>query len=123
MTATPQSAASPFQVINGSVYFNGQCDACRRHCAAICCRGYGFVSLTEEEVASGFYTYRSLADDCQCDTCKRARAQGIKYWLPKQPDGSCIYLDGERCCSIYERRPETCRRYSCVGVPFPLTVG
>jgi Fe-S-cluster containining protein len=49
------------------------------------------------------------------------RELGLKYVLLKQPDGSCIYLDGTRKCGIYESRPETCKKYSCVNLPFALS--
>jgi len=111
----------PFRVLNGMVYFNGKCDECRAFCAAVCCRGYGYVALTEEEAKSGRYVYKEASDTCSCDVCKQMRDLGIRYALRKLPDGSCIYLDGARKCSIYEDRPETCKKYSCVNVPFRLT--
>jgi Fe-S-cluster containining protein len=115
-----QVRPSPFRVLNGSVFFNGQCEACRPFCAAICCRGYKFVSLTEDEANSGNYAYKEASDTCDCETCRKMRELKIRYTLLKQPDGSCIYLDGARKCSIYENRPETCRRYSCVSIAFVL---
>lgn len=111
---------SPFRVLNGSVYFNGQCDACRPFCAAVCCRGYAFVSLTEEEARSGKYVYKEAEDGCDCDLCQRMREAGLRYVLRKRPDGACVHLDGAGKCSIYEDRPETCRKYSCVNVAFRL---
>lgn len=110
----------PFRVLNGHAYFNARCDECRPFCAAICCRGYGFVSLTEEEAHSGRYLYKEASDTCGCDTCKRMRELGIRFAVRKMADGSCIYLDGVRKCSIYDARPETCRNYSCLHVPFVL---
>ena len=118
--AVTQPAAPTLRVLNGMVYFSGQCEECRPFCASICCRGYTFISLTEEEVQSGLYNYKEASETCGCDTCKRMRELEIKYSLKRLPDGSCIYLDGTRKCSIYEHRPETCKRYSCVGVPFAL---
>ena len=116
-----QFESAPFKVLNGTVYFSGVCDECRPHCGAICCRVYGYVSLTEEEAKSGQYAYMEVTDGCNCEVCKRMRELGIRYTLLKQPDGSCIYLDGSRRCSIYEKRPQTCRNYSCRNVAFSLT--
>lgn len=110
----------PFRLLNGMVYFNGECDMCRSVCAAACCRGYSFVSLTEEEAKSGMYKYREASDTCNCDTCTRMRQMEIRYILRRLPDGSCMYLDGERKCSIYKNRPETCKNYSCVDIPFDI---
>jgi len=120
---SPRFGSLPFVVINRSVNFNGRCDECRPHCAAACCSGYGYVGLTEEEAGSGRYEYHEVAEGCDCQACERMRELGIRYTLPKQADGSCIYLDGERRCSIYADRPEVCRAYTCVGIPFTLSPG
>ena len=124
MRALPllQFRSKPLEVINGTVYFSGECDKCRPHCGAICCRTYGFVALTEEEAKSGRYAYKEMSEDCNCDVCTRMRELHMKYTLPKQPDGSCMYLDGSRRCSIYADRPAVCRTYTCVGIPFALNV-
>lgn len=112
-----------FRLINRTVYFNGNCEECRPHCAALCCTGYGFVGLTEEEAQSGRYLYKETTEGCDCAMCQRMREAGVRYTLLKQADGSCMYLDGERRCSIYENRPETCKSYSCRNLPFRLTLG
>lgn len=120
-TQTLPAYVSPlFRVLSGMVYFNGKCEDCRALCAAVCCRGYSFVSLTEKEAKSGRYTYKEVSDTCGCDVCKRMRELGIRFALRRLPDGSCVYLDGTRKCSIYEGRPGTCKRYSCADVPFVL---
>src|SRR5262245_20807129 len=121
LKATPAVEEPPlFRVINRTVYFNGNCVDCRPHCGAVCCTGYGLVALTEEEAKSGRYSYKEASETCGCPMCQRMRDAGVKYTLLKQPDGSCVHLDGERRCSIYDDRPETCRRYSCKGVGFVL---
>lgn len=116
-----QFGAKPYVVLNGTVYFSGNCEECRPYCGVLCCRAYRFVSLTKEEAKSGRYAFRKVSDGCDCETCKRMRELEIKYTLPKQPDGSCIYLDGTRNCSIYEDRPETCKQYTCADIPFVLS--
>jgi Fe-S-cluster containining protein len=115
-------AADPIaRVINRSVYFSGNCEQCRPHCAAVCCTGYGFVSLTDDEAKSGRYVFKEATESCSCTMCVRMRESGVKYTLLKQADGSCMYLDGERRCSIYADRPETCKRYNCRNIPFRLS--
>ena len=109
------------RVINRTVYFNGNCEQSRPHCGAACCIGYGFVSLTEAEAKSGRYLYKEASESCNCATCQRMREMGVKYTLLKQADGSCMYLDGERRCSIYANRPETCMKYNCRNIPFRLS--
>lgn len=111
----------PYHVLNGAVYFNGQCNDCRPFCAAVCCRGYAFVSLTEDEAKSGRYAYKEASDTCNCQLCQRMKAANVRYILHKHPNGSCIYLDGSGQCSIYEDRPETCRKYSCDNIAFVMS--
>ena len=118
--SVPLTGQPPFRVLNGHAFFSGHCEECRPYCAAVCCRGYGFVSLSEEEASSGEYQYKEITEGCKCETCTRMRELGVRYTLRKLPDGSCVYLDGGRRCSIYAKRPETCRRYSCTGVPFTI---
>lgn len=115
-----RSKPLPLRVLNGAVYFNGNCEECRPFCAAVCCRGYTLVALTEEEAMSGKYIYKEATEGCTCPTCTKMRELDIRYILRKQPDGSCIHLDGSRKCSIYEDRPETCKKYTCVNISFAL---
>jgi Fe-S-cluster containining protein len=113
------------RVLNGAASFNGDCEECRPFCAAVCCRGYAIVALTEEEAMSGKYRYRVPTEGCTCLTCTKMRELGVRYSLRKLPDGSCIHLDGARKCSIYDDRPATCRKYSCVNLSFsfvPLSI-
>jgi Fe-S-cluster containining protein len=116
-----QFSAGPFVVINRAVYFNGNCDECRPHCGAVCCAAYGFVGLTKEEAGTGLYAYKEVSENCDCATCQRMRELDLQYTVLKHPDGSCIYLDGARGCSIYQNRPETCKKYTCKNIPFMLT--
>jgi len=119
-TAGLQFDSHTFKLLNGNIFFNGICEECRAFCAAICCRGYTFIALTEEEANSGLYAYKEVSNTCECETCRKMRELGIRYAMAKLSDGSCVYLDGGRKCSIYENRPETCRRYSCVNAAFVL---
>ena len=42
----------------------------------------------------------------QCGACcRRAGETGL---MPSKEDGSCVYLNGENQCDIYEDRPEHC---------------
>lgn len=81
---------------------------------------YGALSSGGEPLNPSVRSYKEASDACGCDTCKRMRELGVRYALRKLPDGSCVHLDGSRKCSIYKDRPQTCRNYSCVNVPFTL---
>jgi len=37
--------------------------------------------------------------------------RGLVPVLKRKPNGDCVYLDGG--CTIYERRPHTCRVFDC----------
>lgn len=39
---------------------------------------------------------------------------GYVYVLNKREGGSCIYLKNN-LCSIYDKRPQACRKFSCIG--------
>lgn len=111
----------PVTVLNGRVYFSGRCEECRLFCAAVCCKGaYNFISLTEAEARSGRYAYYSPVEGCSCEMCTEMRKRGIRYTLARRRDGTCLYLDGENRCSIYENRPEVCRKYTCKDVDFVI---
>jgi hypothetical protein len=114
-------APAPFRVLNGAVYFNGNCEACRPFCASVCCRGYAYVALTEEEAKSGRYVYKEADDSCGCDLCGAMREAGLRYVVRKRADGACVHLDGTGRCSVYEHRPETCRGYTCASIGFRIT--
>ena len=66
--------------------------ACRDSCCS-----YVFA-LTQEEVNKGFYKYNP----------------DRPYYMAKDADGLCPYLDRTTFfCSIHDRRPLRCRKYSC----------
>lgn len=65
-------------------------------CRAGCC-SYVFA-LTQEEVKKGFYKYNP----------------DRPYYMAKDADGLCPYLDRATFfCSIHDRRPLRCRKYTC----------
>jgi len=65
-------------------------------CRAACC-SYVFA-LTHEEVKKGSYKYNPSRP----------------YYIAKDADGFCPYLDRVTFfCSIHERRPQCCRKYTC----------
>jgi Fe-S-cluster containining protein len=102
--------------------FNGNCDECVPFCGAVCCEIYEFVKLTEEEAKSGRYKFIEEDPTCDCAQCTDMRALDMRYSLPKNPDYSCVYLDENKRCSIYEIRPQTCRDYNCKGKLIPLSL-
>ncbi len=72
-----------------------------------CCRDRVIV-LYEEDVKrleeaghSGFYEPTSQLE---------RRLTGAPFKMKLKGDGSCFFLEGDRC-TVYELRPDTCRRY------------
>jgi len=69
-------------------------------CEACCCRLQ--VLLSEDDLGVPF------------DMCERDRWGGLV--MKREPDGWCIALDRNTLrCSIYERRPRTCREFALGG--------
>lgn len=109
-----------FDLEPGIVIFNGNCDECVPYCESLCCQIYDYVTLTEEEVKTGLYEFIEEDPHCDCVKCVGMRELGIKYSLPKKADYSCVYLDENKRCGIYETRPQTCRDYNCKDKVFPF---
>lgn len=72
------------------------CGACNK-----CCRKNPGVLLFPElgDDPSLYDTYAELVDGRQLVKAK--------------PNGDCTYLDLEKGCTIYEKRPRVCRSYDC----------
>lgn len=71
------------------------CDSCD----AVCCRLT--VVLAPEDDVAGHLTTRTPA--------------GL-HVMARDDEGWCVALDAARmCCSIYETRPEVCRRFRMAG--------
>jgi hypothetical protein len=65
-------------------------------CRAGCCSSV--FALTQEEVKKGFYQYNP----------------DRPYYMARDADGFCPYLDRPTfSCSIHDRRPLRCRKYTC----------
>lgn len=69
------------RVVDHAVHFSGDCDSCRPHCGALCCTGYDFVVLTDDETASGRYACKDVVDGCDCALCERMRQGDVRRWL------------------------------------------
>jgi hypothetical protein len=39
--------------------------------------------------------------------------EGTRILKRRDDDGACVYLDHERGCTIYDRRPVACRAFAC----------
>jgi Putative zinc- or iron-chelating domain len=99
MSAVPRpagSAAAFIRQYRRDVLATGEVSTPCAGCDA-CCRTPRFrVELTADEAKRHVGAYQDLG----------------QWWLPRKPDGSCVYLEGGRC-SIYADRPAACRVYDC----------
>lgn len=91
-------------------------------CYAACCRlpveasaaDLVRLGLINEDEAAG--SLKKVARRLEKDGVVRhfRAATGI-FTLAQTPGGDCLYLDARRRCTVYDRRPETCRRFPQVG--------
>ena len=66
--------------------------SCRANCCSL------VFALTQEEVRKGFYQFNP----------------DRPFYMARDTDGFCPYLDRATFfCSIHERRPLRCRKYTC----------
>ncbi|HIJ80693.1 MAG TPA: YkgJ family cysteine cluster protein [Desulfuromonadales bacterium] len=81
--------------------FDGPQDGSRcSGCDASCCRGFPTVRLKADEY----------------DTLEKLGAKRLEFTLDESfylvIENGCEFLDDNRC-TIYEHRPDICRRFSC----------
>ena len=76
------------------------CGKCR-----LCCQTM-IVPLSREEVESGEYLWAWIT---KRDGTRLGQA------LQRKPNGDCVYL-GESGCTIHDRAPHVCRRFSCMDL-------
>ena len=74
-----------------------------------CCRWTGSVLLTDGDIAA-LARHLDFTEQEFIDRHTRLAPNRIQLALLDKPDGSCAWLEGDRC-SIYEARPEQCRSF------------
>lgn len=74
-----------------------------------CCRWGGSVLLTDDDV-SRLAAHLKLSEQGFIDRHTRLARNRRQLALLDQADGSCAFLEGDRC-SVYEARPEQCRTF------------
>lgn len=74
-----------------------------------CCRWTGSVLLTSRDIAT-MAGWLGLSEQEFIDRHTRLAPNRIQLALVDQTDGSCSFLEGNRC-GIYEARPEQCRSF------------
>ena len=74
-----------------------------------CCRWTGSVLLTEKDIVR-MADFLHLSEQEFIDAHTRLAPSRKQLALLDQEDGSCAFLEGNRC-SVYEARPEQCRTF------------
>ena len=80
------------------------CNGC-----GLCCKLF-YINLSKEEYQSGKYK-TELGEFGKIENFNEARSCGANL-LAKKPDGSCVYLENNKC-SIHAERPGVCRNFFC----------
>lgn len=91
-------------MIDPSILKTFKCTGC-----GDCCRWSGSVLLTDNDIAS-IAAHHGLSEQEFIDRHTRLAPNRIQLALLDHDDGSCSFLEGDRC-SIYESRPEQCRSF------------
>lgn len=73
-----------------------------------CCKLF-IVNLTEAEYKSK--SYKTMFDQFLTDF-NEAEMRGANL-VAKKDDESCVYLDENNKCKIYNKRPNVCRDFFC----------
>lgn len=74
-----------------------------------CCRWGGYVLLTERDITV-MAEHLGLSEIEFIETHTRLAANRKQLALFDQEDGSCAFLEGNRC-SVYDARPEQCSSF------------
>ena len=80
---------------------------CQR-CTA-CCRWPGQVRLSAAEITR-LATFKGLSENEFIQQFTRLRHDRQGLALKEQPDGACIFLDGENC-AVQPVKPQQCREF------------
>jgi Fe-S-cluster containining protein len=68
---------------------------------------------TEDEASASLARLgRRLLDE---GVIQSYRAASQIFVLAQKPSRDCIYLGADRLCTVYDRRPEVCRRFPKIG--------
>lgn len=95
------------------------CDSC----SAGCCHSMPVEVSVGDLVRLGLTTQSEAASSLRRvasrlkknGSVKTFRAKSLVFVLKQRSNGDCVFLDRERRCSVYERRPEICRRFPKIG--------
>ena len=91
-------------MLNSRILNQFQCVGCGE-----CCRWTGSVLLTNQDI-SILGSHLGLTEQAFIDRHTRLAPNRIQLALMDHANGSCSFLEGNRC-SVYNSRPEQCRSF------------
>lgn len=72
------------------------------------------LGLTDEDEAAG--SIRKLAKRLIKEGSVASYRQGTDlFMLAQKANRDCLFLDENRLCKVYEKRPDVCRRFPAIG--------
>lgn len=82
-------------------------------CTGVCCKSpvHKFAVILDSEEEDN-YTHVWLDED---GVSAEEGSEGPLFPVIPYKDGKCIYLGSDNRCTIYERRPNLCREFSCLS--------
>lgn len=92
-------------------------------CWGSCCHGMPVEVSVPDMIRLGYLTEREASESLR-KASRRLKSEGIIrtfrqstliFVLEQRPDGDCIFLDKNRLCKVYEKRPEICRQFPKIG--------
>lgn len=99
-------------------YTNGMCNGCMSYCCSMPVEIklsdlLRLELITEDDLQDG---PKKIAKKLIKEKYIKNYRQGTEFFmLESKPNGDCIFLDQNRLCSVYEKRPETCRKFPDIG--------
>ena len=88
-------------------------------CAAYCCTmpvEINFQDLIRLELATEGESPKRVAERLKkMKIVKNYRAATGLFQLEQKSDRGCVFLDKERKCAVYEKRPDVCRKFPTIG--------
>ena len=101
-------------------YNKKMCDSCSANCCTLLVEinsedliRLGFASLWEVQ-----HSLKQLVKGLKKDQIiKRYNSKTGKFVLTQNADGTCVFLDRNCRCSVYDRRPQVCREHPAISGP------
>ncbi len=119
MLKLPKLAADVENTATWVKYTRKLCDFCNAVCCSLPVEVAG-TDLARLELADSFEVEdnpKKVARDLERrGLIENFHARSGLFTLARRPDGSCIFLDAKtRRCTVYGKRPDTCRNHPGVG--------